>query len=81
VNKERAIEILVEATRTQPKFARQTYELFVEQVKALTTDGMPNLPGIQTAIDMLGQAGDIAPPFAPTSKYVDERYLQRAQGR
>lgn len=80
-NKERAIEILVEATRTQPKYARHTYELYVEQVKALTTNGAPNLPGIQTAIDLLGEAGDIAPPFAPPSKYVDERYLQKAQGR
>ena len=35
-NKEQAIQILAEATKSRPEYARQTYELYVEQVKAMT---------------------------------------------
>ncbi len=80
-NKERAIEILIEATKAQPKYARQTYELYIEDVKTQTPDGSANLPGIQTAIELLGEAGDLTPPLPAASKFVDERYLQRAGGQ
>jgi ABC-type nitrate/sulfonate/bicarbonate transport system substrate-binding protein len=80
-NKEQAITILVEATRTQEKYARQTYALYLEEVKTLTPDGAPNLPGIQTAIDLLGEAGDLNPPLPQASKFVDDSYLQKARAR
>jgi NitT/TauT family transport system substrate-binding protein len=80
-NKEQAIAILVEATRTQEKYARQTYALYLEEVKTLTPDGAPNLPGIQTAIDLLGEAGDLTPPLPAASKFVDDSYLQKARAR
>jgi NitT/TauT family transport system substrate-binding protein len=80
-NKEQAITILIEATKAQPKYARQTYELYIEDVKTQTPDGSANLPGIQTAIELLGEAGDLSPPLPAASKVVDERYLQQARAR
>jgi hypothetical protein len=71
----------VEATRTQEKYARQTYALYLEEVKTLTPDGTPNLPGIQTAIDLLGEAGDLTAPLPTASKFVDESFLQKARAR
>jgi ABC-type nitrate/sulfonate/bicarbonate transport system substrate-binding protein len=80
-NKEQAIAILAEATRSKPEHARQTYELFIEDVKALTPDGLLNMPGLTTAIELLGEAGNLNPPLPPASKFVDETYLQKARAR
>jgi ABC-type nitrate/sulfonate/bicarbonate transport system substrate-binding protein len=80
-NKERAIAILAEATQTQPEIARKTYELFIDDVKALSTDGSINMPGLETVIEVLHEAGSLNPPLPPASKYVDDSYLQKARTR
>jgi ABC-type nitrate/sulfonate/bicarbonate transport system substrate-binding protein len=80
-NKEEAIQILAEATKSRPEYARQTYELYVEQVRAMTSDGAVNLPGIQAVIDVLGESEALAAPLPPPARFVDESYLQKAQAR
>jgi hypothetical protein len=57
-----------------------SYQLHQEEVKALTPDGSVNMPGLKTVVDLLGEAGDLAPPLPPPSKYVDESYLAKARG-
>jgi ABC-type nitrate/sulfonate/bicarbonate transport system substrate-binding protein len=80
-NKEQAIQILAEATKSRPEYARQTYELYVEQVGAMTPDGSVNLPGMQAVIDVLGESEALTPPLPAAAKFVDESYLQMAQAR
>jgi ABC-type nitrate/sulfonate/bicarbonate transport system substrate-binding protein len=80
-NKAQAIEILSEATKSKPEHARQTYELYVEQVKAMTTDGSVNVPGMQAVIDLLHESGALSPPLPTPAKLVDESYLQKALAR
>jgi ABC-type nitrate/sulfonate/bicarbonate transport system substrate-binding protein len=78
-NKEEAIRILVENTRTTEDYARRTYELLIEKAEGLPRAGELNTAGVRTVLDIMAEMGNLPRPIPPVEKYVDTSYLERAR--
>ena len=82
-NKERSIQILAEATNTEERFARQTYELYFEQRQGggvVSPDARINFPGLRNVISLMAETGafEDQPPPTP-EQVVDLTYWERAR--
>ncbi len=78
-NKEEAIRILAERTRQEEKYARQTYELVIEQERSYSDNALVRPEGIRAVIDLLAESGELNPPLPPPEKYIDTSYWERAR--
>ena len=81
-NKENAIRILAEATETEDRFARQTYELYFEQRagQVVSREAGINMAGLRNVIRLMDETGALegSPPPAP-EQVVDLSYWERAR--
>ncbi|HZU06311.1 MAG TPA: ABC transporter substrate-binding protein [Chloroflexota bacterium] len=81
-NKEAAIRILAEATNTEERFARRTYELYFEELagQVVSREAGINLNGLRNVIRLMEETGAFegAPPPTP-EQVVDLRYWERAR--
>ncbi|HEY7068023.1 MAG TPA: ABC transporter substrate-binding protein [Chloroflexota bacterium] len=80
-NKEEAITILSEGAKFEERFARQTYDLYMGEMKGrvLPQDGTLSLPGLQAVLDVMADLGEFEGQRLPSpEKYVDQSYLQKA---
>jgi ABC-type nitrate/sulfonate/bicarbonate transport system substrate-binding protein len=81
-NKESAIRILAEATQTEEVYARQTYELYFEELagKVVSPEAGINLMGLRNVIQLMGETGAYEGDPAPTpDKVVDLSYWELAR--
>lgn len=57
----------------------RSYDLLVTQTQAIPREGEVSMPGMQTAIEIMGELGLLTPPLPAPDKFVDNSYLARAQ--
>jgi ABC-type nitrate/sulfonate/bicarbonate transport system substrate-binding protein len=77
-NREAAIDVLAQQARLAPTSAAQTYDLFLVEQRVFGS-GAVNLAGLERVLEFLVADGDLAPPTAPPTKYVDPAYFQAAR--
>ncbi|HZU05940.1 MAG TPA: ABC transporter substrate-binding protein [Chloroflexota bacterium] len=80
-NKEEAIAILAERTRQEEKYARQTYELAVQQERMFAEQARIRPQGLQAVLELLAEVGELQRPLPSPEKYIDTSYWERAQPR
>ena len=82
-NREPAIAIGAERTRTEPELVRQTYDLYFSPPpsRVIPPDPSLDLHGMRVVLDDMVAAGDLPAPAPPPEKYLDTSYLERAQAR
>jgi len=81
-NKDASIRILSEATNTDERFARQTYELYFEQLagQVVSREAGINLNGLRNVIKLMDETGAFegSPPPSP-EQVVDLTYWEQAR--
>jgi ABC-type nitrate/sulfonate/bicarbonate transport system substrate-binding protein len=81
-NKEASIRILAEATNTEERFARQTYELYFEELagQVVSREAGINLNGLRNVIRLMDETGAFegSPPPTP-EQVVDLGYWEQAR--
>jgi NitT/TauT family transport system substrate-binding protein len=76
-NRARVIQILVDATNTKPEDAAKTYDL-LHAAKYYSTTGIAKPADMQRVIDAIVKTGDVKAPAPPQSKWIDFRFMERA---
>jgi ABC-type nitrate/sulfonate/bicarbonate transport system substrate-binding protein len=79
-NRERCIQILVDATNTKPADATRTYD-FLQQAKYFSPTGIASTADLQRVVDALVRTGDVKAPVPTIAKWVDFRYMQQANAQ
>ncbi len=77
-NKQKAIDILSEATNVSGEDASKTYDFFVTQVKFYNRTGIMTTPELNIVLDTLVKTGQIKPPAPPASRFFDNSYVEKA---
>lgn len=77
-NAQAAARIYADASRSPEEYARRTYDLIYQQLKAMGPDSTISLPGLQAVIDLMAEQGRLTPPLPSPSKYVDSTYVEAA---
>ena len=81
-NKEAAIRILAEATETEERFARQTYQLYFEERagQVVSREAGINLSGLRNVIRLMEETGAFEGDPAPTpERVIDLTYWEQAR--
>lgn len=76
-NKEEAIQLIVRELKIEEKYARPTFDLFLE-AKHWPKDGEMDMGGLQAVMDTMVEQGDLTPPLPKPEKYVNLTYWQEA---
>lgn len=76
-NRERAIALLSEATKTPNEDAVKTYDAYIK-AKVLSQTGLTPLAGMDVVIGTLAKIGMLKPPLPSPAKYVDNQYAEQA---
>lgn len=77
-NREEAARYLEQEFHLEPDIARRTYDLLAAPDGGLFPGAAIDVPGLQIVLDMRAEAGLLAAPTPPATKYLDEQYLRRA---
>jgi NitT/TauT family transport system substrate-binding protein len=77
-NKEQAIDILVKYSRQDRKDTADTYDYFINKLKAFSADGLISDAAYQKMMDGLIGLGDMKAPIPPISKFVDTSFVKEA---
>lgn len=78
-NRQKAIEILVHELRMQhPKLAAASYDYLYKDLKGMTLDGGLSPRGMQTAVDLLVQKGQLK-RGSTWKQFVNLSYVEKAQ--
>jgi len=77
-NRNEAIGLIVETTKTTEAMARQTFELYVDQLKIWPMNGEIDDDAMRAVIELLGELGQLNPPLPDPSRYIDPSYLRKA---
>jgi NitT/TauT family transport system substrate-binding protein len=79
-NRAKAVEILADASRIEPRYVERTYDLYVEDGGVIPRNGEIDDASVQAVIDVLLGDGDLdAVPRRET--YRDDSFLQEALAR
>jgi ABC-type nitrate/sulfonate/bicarbonate transport system substrate-binding protein len=78
-NKEEAIALLAEWTKTSEDDARGTYGIVVEQDKAYPADLRATRPHLEAMIDLMREVGTAPDPLPDLDRFLDNTYLDEAQ--
>jgi ABC-type nitrate/sulfonate/bicarbonate transport system substrate-binding protein len=78
-NKDAAIRILIEETKAEERYARLTYELYIEEQKVMPPEVQVDPRGIETVLDLMVEDGDLPSPHPPVSRYVDTSFWEKAR--
>jgi ABC-type nitrate/sulfonate/bicarbonate transport system substrate-binding protein len=80
-NRDEAVAILIERTKQDEKYVRQTYDLAVTQAHMYADRGRPRIEGMQNVLELLASVDELARPLPPPDKYLDFSYWERAWSR
>jgi NitT/TauT family transport system substrate-binding protein len=75
-NKDEAVSLLVKYSKADPKDAADTYDYFINQVHAFSTNGLISDQGYRQMTDALVEFGDLSKPVPPMSAFVDASYVK-----
>jgi ABC-type nitrate/sulfonate/bicarbonate transport system substrate-binding protein len=78
-NKEAAIRILMDETKAEERYARLTYEQYIEELKVMPREAEVDPRGIETVLDLMVEDGDLPSPHPPVSRYVDTSFWEKAR--
>jgi ABC-type nitrate/sulfonate/bicarbonate transport system substrate-binding protein len=78
-NKDAAIRILMEETKAEERYARLTYELYIEELKVMPREAEVDPRGIETVLALMVEDGDLPSPHPPVSRYVDTSFWEKAR--
>ncbi len=78
-NRDAAVALLANVTKTEPTLVRVLYERQIERDKVFPPDGSANPDSLQAVIDLMEQTGDLKPPLPSPSKYLVPTYFERAR--
>lgn len=76
-NRDKCLQILVDAIHTSPELAAQSYDLLY-RIKSFSVSGTNTPQQWGMVFDVLLKTNQIKPPIPPLSTYVDTRYLDEA---
>jgi len=79
-NKEAAIRILMDETKAEERYARLTYELYLEEEQVVPPEAEVDPRSLDTVLDLMVEGNDLSSPRPPASKYLDTSYWERARG-
>jgi hypothetical protein len=77
-NKAQAVQILSQATNTNPDNASKSYDLFFTKLKAFSLDGRSNSADFQKVLNALSAMKVVEPPLPPPTKFYDNKYIDQA---
>jgi ABC-type nitrate/sulfonate/bicarbonate transport system substrate-binding protein len=78
-NKERAIAILADRMQLSDDHARRTYASFIDQEQMFSRQGEISPAGLTAMEEMLISSGEATPPLPSRDRYIDLRWVERAQ--
>jgi NitT/TauT family transport system substrate-binding protein len=78
-NKERAIAILRDRMQLSDDHARRTYASFIEQEQMFARQGEITPAGLTAMEELLVASGEVTPPLPGRDRYIDSRWVERAQ--
>lgn len=79
-NKQEAVQILVKITKTEEKFASQTYDLYVKN-SVFPKEGEINMSGMKEVLNAMGELGTFKGPVPSAEKFLDMSYWEKATGK
>ena len=77
-NKAKAVDLLVQHAKQNPKDAADTYDYFITKIHAFSTDGLIDDAAYKMMADALIKFGDLKSPPPPKSKFFDASYVKAA---
>ncbi|HXP92699.1 MAG TPA: ABC transporter substrate-binding protein [Candidatus Binatia bacterium] len=77
-NKAQAVQILAQATNTNPDNGSKSYDEFFVQLKAFSQDGRSSSADFQKVLTALATMKVIEPPLPAPTKFYDNRYIDQA---
>ena len=79
VNKDAAIRILMEETKAEERYARLTYELYIEDLKVMPREAEVDPRGVDTVLDLMVAGGELPATHPPASRYIDTSFWEKAR--
>jgi ABC-type nitrate/sulfonate/bicarbonate transport system substrate-binding protein len=77
-NAQAAARVYAEASRENEEYARRTYDLIYQQLRAMAPDASLSLSGLQAVIELMAEQGRLTPPLPSPATYVDTRFIEAA---
>ncbi len=77
-NQDEAVKMMMKYLNQPEDIIRSNYKLLVQEGKVFTTDGGPDLNGLQNVIDMLKEAGQLKKVSNVKDVY-DSKYVEKAK--
>jgi NitT/TauT family transport system substrate-binding protein len=77
-NKAKALQILSTETSTSDEDTLKTYDLLINQLHAIPTDGTSSIADYQPVIDAVLKLGIVKPPLPPATKFYDNSFGKEA---
>jgi NitT/TauT family transport system substrate-binding protein len=77
-NKDQAVDILVKYSRQDRNDSAETYDYFVNKIRAFSADGRISAESYQRMTDALVKWGDLSQPVPPISKFFDSSFVEAA---
>ncbi|HEY7066839.1 MAG TPA: ABC transporter substrate-binding protein [Chloroflexota bacterium] len=78
-NKEAAIQLLMERTKTDHDAVSKTYTVYIEEGKVLPRHAEVSLPGLETFLKAMVDLGDLPATAADPLRYVDPSFVEEAK--
>src|SRR5690606_25981337 len=75
-NKDKAVALLVKHAKQKAEDAAATYDYFIKDIKAFSTDGLISDTAFKKMSDALVEFGDIKKPVRPKSEFIDDSYVK-----
>jgi NitT/TauT family transport system substrate-binding protein len=75
-NKDEAVQLLVKYAKQKADDAAATYDYFIKDIKAFSTDGLISDAAFKKMTDALVEFGDIKRPVPPKSRFIDDSYVK-----
>lgn len=76
-NRQRVIQILIDATNAKPEDAAKTYDLLYS-AKYYSRTGVAKAEDMQRVVDAIVKTGDVKPPAPALSRWIDFKFMERA---
>lgn len=80
-NRDEAIAIMIEATKSPQEHAAATLDLYVNQLRIWPPDADFEEAAMTTVIEVMGELNQLPTPLPAWTRYTDRTYVQRANAR
>jgi len=78
-NRDEVVRIVIETTGSSEEIARQTLALYFDPDRGVVPkQGEIDVKGFDQVIQVMAEAGELAPPLPPAERFIDLQYLKAA---